>query len=469
MKDLVQENRATLTVDAHSFPKANPRAVSVRLEARSMSKAKGTRNHDYRLGKVPDYVNRDLSHLNRKLCELRPLFQIRNENAELRRRAGRQRAMKSNAAVVTAGIITFGTEAARMFEALEPQAQDAAFKELANTIAATLDTALESLIVHLDETTIHAHFTLRGYSEAGLALSDTMKAGTMSELQDIAADVMAQHCPGIERGHRKRDRLAAGARYADTLHRSVRQLHEDLPREIAAREAEMESLELRALELRASMVKTQAIIDKLNATVALSEKEAKRLQIYAVRLQKKEEELAAVEFALEAKRQRVEADSKAVDETSAQLRAEATVLDSERVNLQRAEQEAAKATQIARERRERAGKREAAADKKEVEFEAAIGAFESLLGEIETESMRVNANNKINLDNLAVLRAVPKPLLDRLMPPMHRLVRMIDKTGKKAAFVDGMMTRVNAFLRRKDLAADARSEGETLRREWEPE
>ncbi|MEX1663745.1 hypothetical protein AB4874_19405 [Thioclava sp. 15-R06ZXC-3] len=147
--------------------------------------------------------------------------------------------------------------------------------------------------------------------------------GTTSELQDIAAEVMAGHCPGIERGHRKPDRLTAGARYADTLHRSVRQLHEDLPGEIAAREADLEALELRALELRASMVKTQGNLDRLTATVALSEKEAKRLQIYAVRLQKKEEELAALELALDAERQRVEAATKAVDETSAQLRVEA--------------------------------------------------------------------------------------------------------------------------------------------------
>lgn len=88
MKDLTLDTHAPLTVGAHLSSAANPRAVLVRLEARSMSKAKGTRAHDFRLGnKIPKYVDRSRSHLNRTLIPLRPLFQIRDENARLRERA----------------------------------------------------------------------------------------------------------------------------------------------------------------------------------------------------------------------------------------------------------------------------------------------------------------------------------------------------------------------------------------------
>ncbi|MEP2470715.1 MAG: hypothetical protein ABJH45_04040, partial [Paracoccaceae bacterium] len=136
--------------------KANPNAVSVRIEPKSMSKAKFQRRHDFRFGAQPAYVDGDRSHLNRHLMELRPLPEIQRENEALRMRAGRTRKMKSNAAVVTAGIITFGYAAQDVFNRLPIETQDRAFIELAQEIAATLNTSLEALVVHLDETAIHA-------------------------------------------------------------------------------------------------------------------------------------------------------------------------------------------------------------------------------------------------------------------------------------------------------------------------
>ncbi|RWR03986.1 plasmid recombination protein [Paenirhodobacter populi] len=143
--------------------------------------------------------------------------------------ARRQRKIKSNAAVVLMGVITFGHMAAEEFNTLPPEQQDQAFRKLAEEIAAKLKTTVESLVVHLDETTIHAHFMLRGYDDDGNAVSDAIRLRTTSEIQDMTHAVMSGFCPGIERGRRKRDRLEAGADYADTLHRSVRQLHQDIP------------------------------------------------------------------------------------------------------------------------------------------------------------------------------------------------------------------------------------------------
>ncbi len=137
----------------------NPRAVSIRIQPRTMSKAKGSRRHDFRIGKLPKYVKADRVKLNRTLMPLRPLGQIQKENAELRIKASRQRAMKQNAPVIMAGIITFGTVAAKLFGALPAEQQDAAFRELAKAVASELDTSLESLVVHLDETTVHRRRT----------------------------------------------------------------------------------------------------------------------------------------------------------------------------------------------------------------------------------------------------------------------------------------------------------------------
>ena len=64
--------------------KANPNAVSVRIEPKTMSKAKFQKRHDFRIGSQPDYVNGDRTHLNRHLMELRPLPDIQRENEGLR-------------------------------------------------------------------------------------------------------------------------------------------------------------------------------------------------------------------------------------------------------------------------------------------------------------------------------------------------------------------------------------------------
>ena len=269
-------------------------------------------------------------------------------------KASRQRAMKQNAPVIMAGIITFGTVAAELFGSLTVDQQDAAFRELAKAVASELDTSLESLVVHLDETTIHAHFTVRAYTDAGLSMSEAAKRGTLSRLQDLAAEVMQGYHSGIERGHRKWDRIAAGAEYPDTLHRSVRELHYDLPLEIdalrqqsaqATRELETllddrdmqrmeldtliadrdevdadldvagEELQSRQLELvriredekahraeidalKASAEKTRRHLAELDVKAVEEEKKAKRRQTYLLRLEKKEAAIAAQETEL---------------------------------------------------------------------------------------------------------------------------------------------------------------------------
>lgn len=342
-----------------------------------MSKAKGTRRHDFRSGTLPNYVNKERVHLNRILMPMRPLPEIQRENAELRKKAGRQRAMKSNAAVITSGIITFGREAARMFESLPPAKQDAAFEDLAQAIAAQLDTSLESLVVHLDETTIHSHFTVRSYTSAGLALSKAAKRGTMARLQDLAAEIMQKYEPGIERGHRKWDRIEAGADYPATLHRSVRELHQDLPAEIevlrrqrdeeqraltelsSRRELERVALDTLLAEsedaeadldlmwgeqqtriaelalmkaeakaqqselavLKASADKTRRHLEELDAKAIEEKKKDKRRKTYMARLEKKEAEIAAQQAELVQRSADTEAAEAALAETARRIEA----------------------------------------------------------------------------------------------------------------------------------------------------
>jgi predicted ribosome quality control (RQC) complex YloA/Tae2 family protein len=241
--------------------------------------------------------------LNRPLIEPRPVSQIRDEVLVLRTARGAKRAMKSNAAVVTAGIVTFGTEAQEMFLALTIEQQDAAFRELAQAVADRLDTSLEALMVHCDESAIHAHFELRACNGAGIPLAKATRPALMIELQDLVFEVMSRHCEGIERGNRKYDRLAAGEDYAATVHKSVRQLHHDLPLEIEALEQKRDALQADLPELEARVEEMQGRVAKLEAEAAereLTTAKVKRLRVYRDRLTERVRDLEGSQGKLEA-------------------------------------------------------------------------------------------------------------------------------------------------------------------------
>lgn len=226
-------------------PEANPSAISVRIGSRKFDQVSGARNHDLRRGHIPKYVDQDRLHLNDILIAppTAPEFRQICKNRRGRRAESKaQRAMRSDSAVVRNGIITFGTKAQKVFEALDRETQNQAFFAIAQAIANRLRTTLCSLVVHRDETAVHAHFMLPAVNEEGHPISQATTQSDIGRLQDLAAEVIAQFAPSIERGHKKLDRLRAGASYSDTVNRSVKELHQDLPFEIAAKKATLQKL-----------------------------------------------------------------------------------------------------------------------------------------------------------------------------------------------------------------------------------
>lgn len=262
----------------------NPRAASVRIGSKTVSGYSSQRRHDLRIGAQPGYIDPSRSDLNRVLIDCPGPAAMRQIARDRRAARHTKRAAKSSAAIATAGVITFGSEAAAMFEQLTPAAQDAAFLDLAEAVAARLNTSLHGLVVHLDESTIHAHFTLCGYDRDGHPLSKSTRPGILSELQDLTAEVMGRHCSGIERGHRYGDRLAAGANWADVVHRSVHELHRDLPRDLAAKRAELGQLAEAEAAAAARVDEMRGRVLKLRQQGELTAKEVKRLAIYEKRL-----------------------------------------------------------------------------------------------------------------------------------------------------------------------------------------
>lgn len=278
----------------------NPRAASVRIAANTARRHGGQRKHDLRIGPQPGYVAADRSHLKRVLIKP-PSPAVMRQIAE-QRRATRdtKRAMKSNSAVATSGIITFGAEAAQMFETLTTEKQDQAFRLLSRAIAARLRTSLHGLVIHQDEATIHAHFTLSAYNRDGIPLSQSTRPAVLSELQDLTAKVMQRFCPEIERGNRYGDRLKAGADFADVIHKSVKELHRDLPADLEAKRAEQKRLEEAVSLAQGRVDEMQARVDKLAHKASLSEKEVSRLVTYQKRLEDRSVELSGALMAIEA-------------------------------------------------------------------------------------------------------------------------------------------------------------------------
>ena len=271
------------------------KAISIRVKHAHRSRYKNQRRHDLRLGQQPSYVESDRSHLNRILIDLPMPAAITKRAKELREKTGPSRAMRADAAVATIGIITFGHAAQPIFEALLIEQQDSAYLEIAQRIADEYGTTIRGLVVHADETAPHAHAVWDCRDQDGVPMSRVMKG---SRLQDIAAEVMEKHAPGIERGVLKSVRIARGDKPSQIYNRSVKQLHQDLPLELEAKRQELAQFDARVMEMRAR-------VDKLEQKEKLNEAEAKRLTTYQSRLAARIKEYNAAKSALNAKFEQV--------------------------------------------------------------------------------------------------------------------------------------------------------------------
>lgn len=284
----------------------NPRAASTRIKSATARKLSGQIRHDLRRGPQPKYVDDDRTKLNRIIIKPETPGVMRKICKERRDLRETKREMKSNAAVATVGIITFGGEAAQMFGKLTAEQQDAAFGDVAEAVAERLATSLHGLTVHLDEATIHAHYQLAAYNEYGNPISQTTSPRVLSELQTITAEIMAKHCPGIERGHRYGDRLAAGAEWSDVINKSVKELHRTLPADLAKKRAELAEVVDAEVAAQARVEQMQKRVTKLEQKEELSEKEITRLETYQKRLADRQAALEAAQKVSEAAK--VEAD-----------------------------------------------------------------------------------------------------------------------------------------------------------------
>lgn len=221
----------------------NPWACSVRVEKQKGSSYQGQTRHDLRQ-QMPAYVDEARSPWNSFIIPPPPETDLFQEvQARWNRRPmARRRGLRRDANIAVGGIITFGNQLQPKIDGLPRDEQDGRYHQLAQNIAEELGTDLVGLVVHRDESAPHAHFTLAGYTREGYSVTEMLTPSRLKKLQDIAAtDVYADL--GAQRGTPKSERLRAGAKPSEVIHKSVRQLHDQLPRELAAARAQVDQVQ----------------------------------------------------------------------------------------------------------------------------------------------------------------------------------------------------------------------------------
>lgn len=193
--------------------------ISVRVEHRDKSRCAGQRNHDLRKSHVPDYVDKSRSQYNSVLIE--PLSSPELEKLVGERRIGKKRKLRSDAAVATSGILTFGREAHQVIASLSIDEQNELIMKACKSVVSEFDNELTGLVIHRDEQSVHAHFQTCSWNRNGLANSKVITPEVASRLQDVAGACFSAY--GISRGISKEERIKNGEK---PRHKSVKELHE---------------------------------------------------------------------------------------------------------------------------------------------------------------------------------------------------------------------------------------------------
>jgi len=322
-------------------------SLSLRLKGRSKAGRGGDFYpiHDLRLyspEELPSYINPERTHENRILYggELPQtkeeakewVKRIEEENKKLFKEMKEKGYLAKNqgykiASPLVAGILTLSHEAQKKLreEKLLGKFLEYA-KEYLELLAKALGTDLLYAVVHLDETAPHIHFALRNISykdpdpEAvrklgwddllpklekakGKAITNLYYSETslnnitqprdyqfhMSRLQDTLEFFKPL---GLGRGTPKKERLARGEPYWKVVNRSVRRLHEDLPKEIKLAEEKVARLYYEIGELERRHDELMEEIRRLEEKRAKLQEVEKRLEEATAKVYELEKEKA---------------------------------------------------------------------------------------------------------------------------------------------------------------------------------
>lgn len=235
--------------------------LSFRTNAINRAELLGQRRHDLRIGMQPGYVDAERSknnvtlyaevgygpdHIKQKLTRV-----VDKDEASLDdRRLSKTRARR----LWRSALLTFSHGAQRELGNYFP---DEHALEVMKNFAARHDIRLLTVVGHRDESAVHYHALFENIATTGRAL--IFDASELSLEQDHAASHFESL--GIARGVHKYARVKDGESPSKTINRSVRQLHNDLPLEIKAKQIELTLLDRTLDEISESIqiAKSQAM------------------------------------------------------------------------------------------------------------------------------------------------------------------------------------------------------------------
>lgn len=218
------------------------KTLSLRTHALDRMAFLGHRRHDLRIGPQPGYVdeNRSVNNTELFMCpgygpdavKQKLTRRIDKDEAVLdARRLNNTRARR----LWRRTLLTFSHDAQVSLGDYWP---DEEAMNVMQSFAFRHEIRLLSVIGHRDESAVHYHALFENISHSGRAVVFT--SAQLSGEQDLAATHF-EHL-GIGRGQYKTKRIENGEPVSKTINRSVRQLHADLPNEIAIKQLELESL-----------------------------------------------------------------------------------------------------------------------------------------------------------------------------------------------------------------------------------
>ncbi len=221
--------------------------VSFRVKNLKSGEASGAVLHDFRK-KIPGYVDRSKTSRNAILDGGPPDIpaSIASQGERVRARTGKK--IRKDANLFLSGIVTFSRDAREQVNSSPPDAQA---EEFAHQFAEKNRIKLLYLVRHGDESTTHYHCLWENISSAGESVKNKLSPPILSKWQDVAGQVFSQ--VGIGRGTPKAVRLAAGEPMSAVIHRSVRKLHEDLPKELAKEEERLRDVAERRISFESDL------------------------------------------------------------------------------------------------------------------------------------------------------------------------------------------------------------------------
>ncbi len=278
--------------------------VSVRLGGVPMTRLAFVARHNLRQGPPPNYVDPERAHLNKVLFgpEAGDFKAAAQASAERYRKRTRQKVQRKQAVLVE-GIITFSRAAQSIVLKNLEQAHARAFALVEDIVRSFGHGAkLVSLVYHGDESAPHYHFVLEGVGADGRAVLQRVHKRQGVHIQELAGQAFATM--GIQRGIPVIQRIQRGDDRSKTVHRSVRQLHADLPKELAAKQRQVAAVTVDLAELQAKASTTESRLNKAHADLVKVQAQA---SVDAARVSKLEERIKDYSARLDKQRAQIDA------------------------------------------------------------------------------------------------------------------------------------------------------------------